>query len=139
MFILMFLGTYLNLIYLRKYSQTPREYLSILLFIIQFGLIFGTLWAGMILGHTYSIQGLTGLVYGGFYTLLCLQFDTQLHRVVANAIFLQKKARKHKFHILFFTIGIMVLASVLFNLDFHDWRRPPNLWLTLTNEKCKNY
>ena len=55
MFILMFLGTYLNLIYLRKYSQTPREYLSIFLFIIQSGLIVGTLWAGMILGHTYSI------------------------------------------------------------------------------------
>jgi hypothetical protein len=34
MFILMFMGTYLNLLYLRKYSAKPRTYLSNFLFTI---------------------------------------------------------------------------------------------------------
>jgi PAP2 superfamily len=54
MFILMFLGTYSNLIYLRKYAPEPRKITSAILFIFKIALMLGTVWAGLILGHTYA-------------------------------------------------------------------------------------
>ena len=53
MFILMFLGTYINLIYLRKYSRHSQIVLSNSFFVLQFILMISTTWAGLILGHTY--------------------------------------------------------------------------------------
>ena len=56
--------------------------------------------------------------------------------LIEKSIFLQKKSRKHKFYMLFFTFGILVVAIVLFNLNLHDWHRPPNLWITLWQLQC---
>ncbi|TNV86647.1 hypothetical protein FGO68_gene16613 [Halteria grandinella] len=136
LFILGFLPTYLNLLYLRKYSRVPKRSLSRLCFALQGVCIIGTLASGLMLGHTYIFQGIIGLVYGFIYTVICLQFDAQLHLLVEKSIFLQKKARKYKFEVLFFTIGLLVVASVLFCLQLHDLGRPPNLWTSNYKAKC---
>ena len=73
MYILMFMGTYINLLFLRKYSpKHPRTYLSNFFFLVQGLLMLATIWAGLILGHTYCHQSIIGFVFGGFSALICL-------------------------------------------------------------------
>lgn len=62
--------------------------------------------------------------------------DTYLHILVEKSIFLQKKARKHKFYMLFFSCGAMLLGSVIFNMDMYEWGRPPNQWHNNSKDKC---
>lgn len=53
LFIITFLGTYLNLIYLRMYAKEPHVIKSLLCFLLQALLIAATIFSGMLLGHTY--------------------------------------------------------------------------------------
>jgi membrane-associated phospholipid phosphatase len=136
LFLLAFLPTYLNLIYLRKYIRRPAHTLSTILLVLQALLIALTAFSGLLLGHAYLSQTIIGLVYGLFYLLLCLQLDPTLHILIEKSIFLQKKARKNKFRILFFVSGVLVIATVLFNLDMYNWRRPSNDWVSRHKAKC---
>ena len=57
--------------------------------------------------------------------------------LIEKSIFIEKRARKNKFYVLFFTIGLLIVAATGFNLDLHTWMRPPNLWTSMTNLKCQ--
>ncbi len=132
MFILLFLPLYFNLTYLRKYAQTPMKILSICLFILQILLIIATVLSGLLLGYTYICQAVTGLLYAAFFTLISMLADTWIHRFAVRSIFVERKARRGKFMVLFITTGFMMVAGVLFNMDLHQWQRPPNIWMQNT-------
>lgn len=135
-FILMFLGTYLNLIYLRKYARTPSKLLSLFLFLVQALCLVATAISGLLLGRSYLSASLIGVVFGFFWVLVSLQLDNQVHLLIMKSIFIERKARKNKFYLFFLTSGLLIIATTVFNLNMQTWRRPPNLWTTLSNEKC---
>ena len=116
-FVLMFLGTYLNLIYLRKYARTPHLALSWVLFIFQGLFLIVSSVAGLLLGHTHLTSSLMGVVYGFFFVLVFLQVDNQVHLLVMKSVFIQKRARKNKFYLFFLASGLLVIATTAFNLE----------------------
>jgi membrane-associated phospholipid phosphatase len=76
MFIVVFLGTYLNIIYLHMYAKKPKKVLSALCLLLLVAAVVATAFSGLLLGHTYLLQSLIGLVYALFFTLGCLSLDT---------------------------------------------------------------
>lgn len=59
--------------------------------------------------------------------------------IIENAAFIQKKARKKKFKMLFFIIGVMTITTVYLNLDLDAWSTPPIQWYTNNKKKCSQY
>lgn len=75
-FLLVFIGTYVNIVYLHKYAKKPKIILSYVMGALTVILVCLTASAGFFLGHTYIMQCVTAIVYGLFYTLGCLSLDT---------------------------------------------------------------
>ena len=132
----MFLGSYLNLIYLRKYARKPNKVFSHFLFIVQGLGIIVIAFSGLLLGRSYLSSSLIGVVFGFFWLLVSLQLDNQVHLLAMKSIFIEKKARKNKFYLFFLTSGLLIIATTVFNLNMQTWRRPPNLWTAMSMEKC---
>eukprot|EP00347_Sterkiella_histriomuscorum_P002567 403367652 len=137
-FIIIFVCTYCNLLYLRKYARTSKQTESILFFLFEFSFLFITTFAAMLLGHSYLYQCVIGVIYGLFYVILCLQLDNEIHLFVEKCAFIQKKSRKYKFDLLFMMLGCLVVLIVFYNLDLYENMTPPILWYTNSKRKCSD-
>jgi hypothetical protein len=109
--------------------------LSLILFLVQGASLVALCLSGLLLGHTYLHSCLIGGIYAAFYLLVCLLFDNHVHIMIEKAIFIQKKARKNKFQVLFATVSSLIAAAVVFNMS-PGLQRPPNRWVTYAQAQC---
>lgn len=81
LFILAFFYSYIIIMYCMKYVEKINYALVYCLF--GFLTLFGawTCVSGMYAGTIYLYQNFIGLLYGLIYLVLCMNFDTEIHRI----------------------------------------------------------
>lgn len=124
LFILTFFWCYNIIMYCMKYAESVNKVLVGILF--SFAFLFGIylLIAGAYTGTTYMYQNMVGMLYGVIYLALCMNFDTEIHRMCEKTGFIVQSSRKYKFYLFFLCIGLFVVALVYYNSELDYWTMP---------------
>ncbi len=138
MFILTFLYPYLAILYWMKYSTTVYAKTVILFFIFVAVFAVWTCVGGLYLGIVYLYQNFIGTLYGIIFLVLCLNFDTEIHRLCESTGFIVQSSRKYKFYLFFLCIGLFILAVIYYNAELENWIMP-QFWVVYASneERCR--
>ena len=72
-------------------------------------------------GTTYLYQELMGLLYGGIFLVLVMNFDKSIHRQCEKTGFELEVSRKYKFYLFFLCIGLMTAISIYYLSLIESW------------------
>ena len=110
--------------YCMKYAEKVDKTKVIVLYslVILFG-IYATL-AGLYTGTIYIYQNVIGMLYGIIYLILCMNFDTEIHRMCEKTGFIVQSSRKNKFYLFFLCIGLFIVALIYYNSELDFWTMP---------------
>jgi hypothetical protein len=107
-----------------KYTEKVNNHIVGALFALLVGMGIWIILAGLYTGTIYIYQNIIGLLYGLIYLVLCLNFDTEIHRMCEKTGFIVQSSRKYKFYLFFLCIGLFVVALVYYNSELDYWTMP---------------
>lgn len=64
------------------------------------------------------------MLYGLIFLVLCMNFDTEIHRMCEKTGFIVQSSRKYKFYLFFLCIGLFVVALIYYNCELDQWTMP---------------
>ena len=115
----MFYLPYIIYMHLWKYNLNPNK---LILAIVSLALVVYNILlilAMLLFGQIYIYQVFTTLVYCLIYHGICIIFDNEIMSFCEKLGFLKKTSRVLKFYLLFFIIGLYVIAEVVIS-DIDD-------------------
>jgi hypothetical protein len=134
LFIMMFFWAYNLVMYCMKYAEevnyTVVYGLGVFIFFMSCWIIVGGLYTGSI----FIYQGIIGALYGLIYLVLCMNFDTEIHRMCEKTGFIVQSSRKYKFYLFFMCIGLFVVSLIYYNSELDQWTMPQAWVINATNE-----
>lgn len=87
------------------------------------------------LGVAFYLEAITGVVYGVLYCGLCLQLDSEIHRISEMTAFIIKTSKKYKFYSMFSCLGVFVAAVIYYNSELITWRVEQE-WIINSLDEC---
>ena len=123
-FIMTFFWPYVQIMFLAKYYRSPSKFINWILLAVL--LIF---WVDIFLfsiinGLNYIYQIVIGQLLGFCYLVMCLVFDTELHRYSLRTGFSMRSSRARKFYLFFFLLGLLVGFLVYYYSIVGVWNMP---------------
>jgi hypothetical protein len=137
LYIITFFWSYNIFMYCMKYAQNVNKVLVGALFTLL-GLI--TAWivlAGLYTGTIYIYQNIIGLIYGGIYLVMCLNFDREIHKMCEKTGFIVQSSRKYKFYLFFMCIAMFLVTMVYYNCEYETWTMPQEWVVNVADQDCK--
>lgn len=107
-----------------KYAEQVNKPLVGFMFILQILAGMWTTLGGLYTGTTFIYQNMIGMLYGLIFLVLCMNFDTEIHRLCEKTGFIVQSSRKYKFYLFFLCIGLFVLALTYYNSELDYWTMP---------------
>lgn len=80
--------------------------------------------AGLYTGTIFIYQNTIGMLYGLIYLALCMNFDTEIHKMCEKIGFIVKTSRKYKFYLFFLCLSLFVLILTYYNSELEQWTMP---------------
>jgi hypothetical protein len=101
---MVFFYSYNIIIYFILYSEKQHKtFAAFLLSVNSFMVVIAALCLNY-LGTAFYLQSIIGVVYGVIYTAICLNLDTEIHRISEMTAFINKTSKKYKFYMLFISL-----------------------------------
>lgn len=69
--------------------------------------------------------------------VLCMNFDTEIHRMCEKTGFIVQSSRKNKFYLFFLCIGLFVVCLIYYNSELDQWTMP-QAWVVNASEPNQN-
>lgn len=88
LYILTFFWSYNIVMYCMKYSEKVNYTLVNLLFVLLFLVGCWIIIAGLYTGTIFIYQNVIGMFYGLIYLVLCMNFDTEIHKMCEKTGFI---------------------------------------------------
>ena len=110
--------------YCMKYAENVNKKVVITLFVLLFVYSCLVVFAGVFTGTVYIYQNIIGMLYGLIFLVLCLNFDTEIHRMCEKTGFIVQSSRKYKFYLFFLCIGLFVVCLIYYNSELDYWTMP---------------
>mmetsp|Transcript_9010 Transcript_9010/g.10179 ORF Transcript_9010/g.10179 Transcript_9010/m.10179 type:complete len:256 (+) Transcript_9010:541-1308(+) len=130
-----FFYSYNIIMFLIIYSKSNHRILAgFLLSFLAFYIIIQAILLNY-LGTVFYLESLVGVVYGVIFTALCLNLDSEIHRIAELTAFIIKTSKKYKFYFLFFSLISFTAAVIYYNAELITWR-VPQIWIINSQEEC---
>lgn len=126
--------------YCMKYAEKVNYYLVGSLYFLVFVTGIWVIISGLYEGTIYIYQNVIGMLYGLIYLVLCMNFDTEIHRMCEKTGFIVQSSRKNKFYLFFLCIGLFVASLIYYNSELDQWTMPQT-WVvnaSTDNQDCRN-
>lgn len=124
LFILTFFWIYNIVMQCMKYSEKVNKPLVGISFFVLLCFSAAICFSGLYTGTIYIYQNVIGALYGLIYLVLCLNFDTEIHRMCEKTGFIVQSSRKYKFYLFFLCIGLFVVTLIYYNSEVDYWTMP---------------
>lgn len=124
LFIMCFFWVYNVIMYGMKYASKVNRPLIFILICLIFLFSVWIILAGLYAGIIYVYQNVIGALYGMVFLVLCMNFDTEIHRLCEKTGFIVQSSRKYKFYLFFLCIGLFIIALVYYNSELDFWTMP---------------
>ena len=96
-----------------KYSNNQNVVLITTLYMVLFVCYCAQVFTLALYGLLYMHQAFLTTFYSLIYLLICVSFDEDIMKFSEEGGFLLHTSRKLKFNILFYSLGLFVLASMI--------------------------
>lgn len=117
LYMITFFWLYNIIMYCMKYTENVNTILVYSLFTLLGAMGIWIIIAGLYLGTIYIYQNVIGSLYGVIFLVLCMNFDTEIHRMCEKTGFIVQSSRKYKFYLFFLCIGLFVIAMIYYNCE----------------------
>lgn len=124
LFILTFFWAYNIIMYRMKYAEKVNYLLVGTLFTLLVLMGVWVVLSGLYNGTIFIYQNVIGMLYGFIYLVLCMNFDTEIHRLCEKTGFIVQSSRKYKFYLFFVCIGMFVMSLIYYNSELDQWTMP---------------
>lgn len=124
LFILTFFWAYNIIMYCMKYAETVNKSLVATLFTTLILMGIWVIFSGLYNGTIYIYQNIIGMLYGFIALVLCMNFDTEIHKLCEKTGFIVQSSRKYKFYLFFTCIGMFVVSLIYYVSELDEWTMP---------------
>lgn len=132
-FFMVFFYSYNIIVYLIMYSEKRHTKLAALMLSLNSFVVVITALCLNYLGTVFYLESIIGAVYGIIFTAICINLDSEFHRISEMTAFIIKTSKKYKFYFLFVSLAAFCVGVIYYNAELITWRVPQQWILNSQN------